>query len=182
MFKLLIYFSLIFFPGNLSASGSPEATFSNNFLILNQSRIYLESKYGESTERSFTLVSQELVSENNELERLLEVEELALTNKRKTLSRLDFQNLAQVFDIKVEEIRLRQKNKSDKLLAELELSRATFYKLVSPLLKEFVTENGVLGVFDSALMIVGNNKFDISDIMIDLIDKNITDLPVFSLK
>jgi hypothetical protein len=127
-------------------------------------------------------VSQELVSENNELERLLEVEELALTNKRKTLSRLDFQNLAQVFDIKVEEIRVRQKNKSDKLLAELELSRATFYKLVSPLLKEFVTENGVLGVFDSALMIVGNNKFDISDIMIDLIDKNITDLPVFSLK
>jgi len=181
MVKYFIYFFLIVFPSCLTASNLFERNSGNDFLFLNQSKIYVESNYGKSTEKFFKESSEELISENNQIEIQLEKEELSLTNKRKTLSRIDFRNLALSFDIKVEKIRLRQKNKSDKLLANLELNREKFYKLVSPLLTDFVSKNGILGIFDSSLMIIGNNKFDITDVIIDLINQNITELPITSL-
>jgi Skp family chaperone for outer membrane proteins len=146
-------------------------------LFLNQNKLYSESVFGKELEFIFKKLSSELVKENQQLTKELETEEKKLTADRRELSTEEFRVLAEKFNLKVEKVRQEQKEKSDLLKKRLEDERKYFFKVVYPLLLNFVESKDALGILDSSLFIVANKNLDITDQLIDIINNEINVTP-----
>tara|TARA_Y100000746_G_scaffold215718_1_gene210085 strand:- start:245 stop:739 length:495 start_codon:yes stop_codon:yes gene_type:complete len=151
--------------------------FNSKMLFLNQNKLYSESVFGKELESLFKELSSELVKENSQLTKELEAEEKRLTEERSDLSTEEFRVLAERFNLKVEKVRQEQKEKSDLLQKRLDDERKYFFKVVYPLLLNFVEDEEAYGILDSSLFIVANKNLDITDQLIDIINKEINVVP-----
>ena len=151
--------------------------FNSKMLFLNQNKLYSESVFGKKLEFIFKELTSKLVKENQQLTKELEAEEKKLTEDRGDLPKDEFRVLAEKFNLKVEKVRQEQRQKSDLLKKSLEDERKYFFKVVYPLLLNFVEDKGAYGILDSSLFIVANKNLDITDQLIDIINKEINVVP-----
>ena len=154
--------------------------FTSKMLFVNQNKLYSESIFGKGLESLFKEESSKLAVQNKKLIKKLQLEEQVLTEKKETTPSKDFKFLAEEFNLHVEKVRREQKEKAAFLNARLENERKHFFNIVYPILLKFVADNGAYGILDSTVFIVANESLDITDRLINIINKEITEVPLMN--
>lgn len=144
-------------------------------LTLDQERMFRESLFGQRIQAELEAEQQILAQENRRIEAELIAEEQALTDNRSSLSVEAFSELAVAFDGKVEKIRSEQDNKVRQFQARVEEERASFVKVVGPILQDLMRQRGAAAIVDDAVILLAVDGIDITDESIALIDATIGD-------
>ena len=95
-------------------------------LTIDSEALFARSMFGQRVTREIAAEQSILLAENRKIEAELSAEERVLTEKRKAMSAADFRAVADAFDVRVEEIRTQQDNKSREIAQRQERQQALF--------------------------------------------------------
>ncbi|MEO0343489.1 MAG: OmpH family outer membrane protein [Pseudomonadota bacterium] len=158
----------------LSAPAVPQTfpLFDQSYAIglLDQDRLFNESRYGLKTRLAFDARAEALALENQTIEQELEAEELALTQKRVEMSPEDFAPLAEAFNDKANRLRAEQREKTQDLVTFRENTQAAFVRQVGPILLQLMREFRVGVIIQSDAAILSLPDIDLTDEAIARVD------------
>lgn len=153
-----------------SPLAAQEAVPANGVLLLDQDRLFSDSRFGQRLLGELDAKTKELQTENRKLEADLEAEEKNLTERRATLPPEEFRTLADAFDAKVKAIRVARDAKSNDLAAQREAARKTFIQTAVPILAEILSERGAAAIIDRSAVVLSFDRIDITDLAIARVD------------
>ena len=160
---------------SLGEAVTPPAAVPTGIVILDQDRLYRDSRFGQRMLAAIDAQLKTLQTENRSLEADLEAEEKSLTARRPTLPAEEFQALAKAFDIKVKGIRTARDAKSRDLAAQRDTAQKTFLKTAVPVLARILTEQNAAAIVDRSAVILSFDRIDITDLAIARIDAQLLD-------
>ena len=143
--------------------------------MLDQERLYRNSRLGRAIEARLAANTSVLLAENKRIEAALEREERDLTEQRGKVSAAAFAPLADAFDQKAESIRKTQRDKSRLLSRRYEAERKRFQDVVRPILAEVLQSAGAVAIIDSRALILSFETLDMTDEAITLLDERLGD-------
>ena len=111
--------------------------------VLDQDSLFSESEWGKKVLKNVENQVQKLSNENIFIQKALELEEAKLTKIRKTITKVEFDELAIKFDQKVKKIRSEQADKQRKINVFLNENRKLFFEKVTPILLDYINELGI---------------------------------------
>lgn len=152
------------------AAPASDLAFQSPILTLDRERLFGETLFGKAVDARFKTDSDALVAENLRLEKALEEEERDLTDRRAKLPAAEFQQLAEAFDAKAEQIRAAQEAKSRAIAAKREEEQKRFLEAAIPVLGELMRDSGAAAIFDKDTIILSLRGIDITDRAIARID------------
>ena len=152
------------------AAAPAQEVLPSPILIIDQDRLFAETRLGSETLADLERAAQELAAENNQIETSLIDEERALTEQRATLPADEFRNLANAFDQKVQKLRGEQDEKARILTRAGDEARGAFFNEVAVMISEIVREKGALVVIDRRDVFLSADRIDITDEAIDRIN------------
>lgn len=144
-------------------------------VILNQERLFAESRFGQRVQSELEAASSTLARENREIEAELLQEERDLTEQRATMSAEEFRPLADAFDARVEEIRETQAARIRELNLLADRAEQVFLTLIAPILRDLLRERGASAVLDSRVVLYAVEGADITDAALEAIDEELGD-------
>ena len=144
-------------------------------VTLDQDQLYLGTQYGRALQTKFEAESKALLAENRKIDAALEAEERALTDKRATMTALEFRPLADAFDKKANDLRKAQDAKSTDLAKSRDVDRQAFFQAVGPILGDYMVERGAVAILDKSAIVVSLGSIDITTEVIALIDARLGD-------
>ena len=161
----------------LAAPGGAQAqdvgVVQSDVLVLDPDRLFTETLFGKRLNDDYLTQREQLIARNRQLEAELEAEEQALTDMRAEKTPEEFRDLADAFDVKVQEIR----RNSDRAVRDLELGRerapVIFMRTVEPVLIELMRDAGGAVVMDVRSVLLRADVIDITDVAIARIDQRI---------
>lgn len=139
-------------------------------LLVDQDRLYADSRYGRQIQAEIDAETKTLQAENRALEADLEAEEKALTARRASLPPEEFRTLAEAFDTKVKGIRAARDAKAADLTARREAARKTFFETAIPILASIMRDQGALAIIDRSAVVIAFDRIDITDLAIARVD------------
>lgn len=139
-------------------------------LTIDSERLYADSAYGEQTTREIEALGAELTAENRRIEEELTAEERMLTERRSTMTAVEFRELADAFDQKVEEIRAEQDAKTRDLNRLLEERQVAFLNAAAPVLEQLMREAGAAVILERRSVFLSANAIDITQTAINRLD------------
>lgn len=148
---------------------------SSSFVILDPDRLYSESAFGLRIQDELKDLARKIQSENGNLTRDLEAEELNLLDRRDSLSAEEFRDLADAFDEKVQSIRDAQELKGQVLTTRANEGRQEFNEASLPVLRTILAERNALGILDSRVVFLPAQNLDITNEAILRVDQVLKD-------
>jgi Skp family chaperone for outer membrane proteins len=139
-------------------------------LVLDQDRLFGESRFGKAVLARHQQAIEALQAENRRIETALEAEERDLTERRSKLPSAEFKTLAVEFDTKAEGIRKAQTAKSDDIKSRLEAEQRRFVQTVRPVLDGLMRDVGALVIIDARAVIYSQSGVDVTAIAISRLD------------
>ena len=182
----LLIVALLVFGGALAALSqetgpavvpSVSADLSGRVLVLDQDRLFRESRFGQASLARETDAARGLEAENARILADLIAEEQSLTTRRATLPPADFSALADAFDQKAERIRREQDAKLAALVRARDADRAAFLAAIGPVLGDLLREKGAAAILDASSVVLFSPAFEITDEATLLVDQVLIDLP-----
>ena len=149
-------------------------------LTIATERMFAGSAFGQRIAREIEAQSAILAAENRRIEAELTSEELALTERRPEMEAVAFRELADAFDVKVQQNRATQEAKARALNQIGDAARVKFLQAARPILEALMREAGAGVILERANVFLSANATDITDLAIARIDAAIgdgTDLP-----
>lgn len=150
--------------------GEP-AQISAPVLTVDQDALFLRSAWGLRTQQLLEEQGQEIAAENERIARQLSEEEAELTRQRKTLDPADFRKKAEAFDLRATRIRRERAQLVQELNARGEASRGAFFQAALPIMGQVMRDRGAVAVLDRRTVFVSLDAIDITDALIDRIDR-----------
>lgn len=147
-------------------------------LTIDQERLFEETRLGLRSTREIDAAAEALTDENRRIEEELRAEEVALTERRATMSADEFAGLADAFDAKVQAIRAEQDAKARALAERQEEARQAFFLDVAEILSEIVREEGAVVILDRRDVFLSADRIDITDRAIARINAAADETPV----
>ena len=155
-----------------------QSQFKKSILVLSYDDLFKQSQAGKAIFEVLLKKQGDLLQESQAIEESFISEELSLTKSRETLSVDDFQQLANEFDIKVEKTRKIRLNKDRELQNQFKEWRKKFVQIVAPIVRELMSENGAVIVFDKSTRgIIYEKSIDITNEIINELDKQYIENP-----
>jgi len=142
-------------------------------LTLDQERLYEESAFGRRVAAEIDAASADLAAENRQIEAELLAEEQDLTDRRAAMDPEAFRALADAFDQKAVGFRRQQDAKARALQRRDEAERAVFFRAVTPILADLVTELGAVAILDERAILFAAPSIDVTDRAVARIDARI---------
>ena len=142
---------------------------------LDQEQLFSESDFGKRVLAEINRRSTALAEENRNIEETLGAEEQDLTNRRPTLDVAEFRLLADEFDLRVEEIRKTQAQKTVDLNNWLDQERQRFGEAVFPVLLQLAQDLGASVILDRRSVIMASDQIDITSLAISEVNTAIGD-------
>jgi Skp family chaperone for outer membrane proteins len=146
-------------------------------LILDQERLYRESRFGRASIARIDAEENALIAENRNIFSLLEAEEKALTAQRPTLEPAEFSALAAAFDSKAQGIRTAQDAKGAEIARKRQEDQRQFFDAALPMLAQLMTELGAVAILDKQAIILSYDTIDMTDRAITRMDAVLGDGP-----
>lgn len=140
-------------------------------LVLDQDRLFVESRFGKAVLARHQAAQQALQEENRGIARQLEAEERDLTDRRASLAPAEFQKLAAEFDRKAEEIRMTQAAKSDEITRQLDAERQRFARAAGPVLQALREDTGASLLIDRRVVLFAAPQVDVTEAAIRRLDE-----------
>lgn len=157
---------------------TPPLVAAGPVLVLDQDRLFGESRFGKAVLARHQAAVQGLQQENRRIEADLEAEERDLTERRAKLPALEFQQLASDFDAKAEAIRKAQASKSSDIQRRLDQERQQFVDTVRPVLQSLLQDSGASVIIDGRAVFFAVPGLDITDAAIARMDQVLGDGPM----
>ena len=143
--------------------------------VVDQEALFAKSKWGKNILNQVELLVSSLATENRSIEKGLENEELFLTEKRKLISKKEFNVFALEFDLKVQNIRKQQGEKQKNINFLLNDKRTQFFERITPLLLMLINDLGVEVLLKKDTVALASLGSDITLIAIKWIDETLKD-------
>lgn len=153
-----------------AAQGLDRGSVISPVLTIDSERLFLESDFGRRVAAQAEVRGNELSAENRKIEADLEKEELDLTEKRATLTPEEFRDLADAFDVKVQDTRAAQTAKGRAINEELERARAVFLDAAGPVLERLMRDSGAAVILERRSVFVSAAAVEITDDAIALLN------------
>lgn len=147
----------------------------SSVIVVNSDEIFDRTVFGQRIQAEQTAQENALRAENQDIEQSLNEEEIALTKRRKETTAEEFQVLASEFDAKVKSIKETQDKKGNDLLVSRTNARIDFYRAITPLIDEIMRTYGATIVIDKTNAFIFDNRIDITEQAIQLIDQRFGD-------
>jgi Skp family chaperone for outer membrane proteins len=156
-----------------SGGGQAGDDVQSPIVVLNQERLLSQSLYGQRIQREVEAAGTALATENRAIEARLTEEELALTERRATMTPEAFRPVAEEFDTRVNAIRAAQEAKGRALQQQAEAAQQQFFEIAFPVLIELLRARGAAVLMDNRAVLLSAEGVDITDAAIALIDARI---------
>jgi Skp family chaperone for outer membrane proteins len=143
---------------------------SSPILMIDEERLFADSRYGRAVLADIDAEQQALVAENRTLEAELADEERVLTDQRESLAPEAFRALADAFDARVTETRRRQDAKSRALLLRRDSERQRVIEAAIPVLSDIMRDAGAVAILRDEAVLLSFERIDITDIAIARLD------------
>lgn len=140
------------------------------FVVVDQDRLFSDSLFGQRARAELLSESNVLAEENRRIEAELVAEEQELTEIRSTLAAKEFRELADAFDDRVTDIRVRQDRKARALSERQTVERQEFFQTALPILQQLLQEAGASAMFDRRSVLISLGSVDVTDAAITQID------------
>ena len=141
---------------------------------------YNDSDYGRRIREEIEVENANIIEENQRIASELEAEELTLTEQRPTLGAVEFRDLADAFDEKVQIIRREQEVKARLIVRKQEDSRRAFLNIAAPILESMMSEVGAAVILERRQVLLFRNAVDITRLATSRINAEVgngADLP-----
>lgn len=149
--------------GCMSVAAQPLELSVAPILVIDQERLFSESRLGERISSEIEAASDTLAAENRRIEAELVAEELSLTERRSSLPPEEFRALADAFDAKVQRLRAEQDEKERALQARGEADRQAFLNSIVPVLGAIAGERGAVAILDRRAVFLSADRIDVTD-------------------
>ncbi|HIF76459.1 MAG TPA: OmpH family outer membrane protein [Sulfitobacter sp.] len=142
-------------------------------LTIDSERLFRDSAFGQRVTREIEAESEQLATENREIEAALEAEERELTEKRSQMKPAQFRLLADAFDEKVQRTRTEQAAKNRALSEALDLERERFLSAAAPVLEQLMRNSDAAVILERRRVFVSSSVIEVTDEAIALLDEAI---------
>ena len=142
-------------------------------LTIDSERLFRDSAFGQRVTREIEVESEQLATENREIEAALEAEERELTEKRSQMKPAQFRLLADAFDEKVQRTRAEQAAKNRALSEALDLERERFLSAAAPVLEQLMRNSDAAVILERRRVFVSSSVIEVTDEAIALLNEAI---------
>ena len=142
-------------------------------LTIDSERLFHDSAFGQRVTREIEVESEQLATENREIEAALEAEERDLTEKRSQMKPAQFRLLADAFDEKVQRTRAEQAAKNRALSEALDLERERFLSAAAPVLEQLMRNSDAAVILERRRGFGSSSVIEVTDEAIALLDEAI---------
>jgi Skp family chaperone for outer membrane proteins len=149
----------------------PQAVSGPGIRVLNQDRLFRESRMGQALLADLREAELALERENQALADALAAEERVLTDQRASLSPDEFRLRAEAFDRRVEAIRGERARLGQELARRYETDAQRFFQTALPVLTALMAEQGIVVLLNPDAVIMGAEWIDITDLAIQRLDR-----------
>ncbi len=175
MLRLILVVMSATFLNVANATAQNVGVVQSEILSLDAERLFAETQMGQRLSEEIQAKREQLVSRNQEIQAVLELEEKQLTDLRTETSPEEFRQMADAFDAKVQEIRRDSERQILDLERERERAPVFFMKTVEPVLVSLMREAGGVVVLNNRSILLRVDVIDITDIAISRIDREFGD-------
>ena len=131
-------------------------------LTIDSERLFHDSAFGQRVTREIEAESEQLATENREIEAALEAEERDLTEKRSQMKPAQFRLLADAFDEKVQRTRAEQAAKNRALSEALDLERERFLSAAAPVLEQLMRNSDAAVILERRRVFVSSSVIEVT--------------------
>lgn len=170
MLRTVVILLLALLPGSIVAQDQTVIEIQSPVLVIDQDRLFAETRLGSRAQEDFESRAQALASENQSIEAELIALEQELTGLRPTMGADEFRVLADEFDERVERIRAEQDEKARLLNRSRDEARQKFLGDVAEIISEIVRDKGAVVVIDRRDVFLSADRIDITDEAIELVN------------
>lgn len=157
-------------PVAATAQDQSPAVIQSSVLVIDQDRLFTETRLGTKAIADLEAKAQDLAAENQRIEAELIEREQELTRLRPTTPAEEFRALADEFDARVERIRSEQDEKARALNRARDETRQAFFREVAGVISEIVRERGAVVVLDRRDVFLSAERIDITDEAIERVN------------
>ena len=147
-----------------------QLSISNNVLVIDSEQLFNQSLFGRRAALDVESEGRILAEENRRIESELADEEQELTLKRASMEPEAFRDLANAFDLKVQETRKQQLDKTRALNSKIDTQRLTFLNAAAPILEDLMREAGATVLLERRSVVLSAENADITAAAIARID------------
>ena len=158
---------------------SSELLAQEKIAILDLKYVLNQSKAGKGAQDFLKKSYNQNVKKFKEIEASLKKEEADLLSKKTVLSKEDYTKKSDTLRKKVIDFRSQRRAAIDKITTQRAESRSTLIKSITPILETYIKENNISVVINKAHTLGGNPENNITDIIVEKLDKV---LPSLDLK
>jgi len=158
---------------------SSELLAQEKIAILDLKYVLNQSKAGKGAQDFLKKSYNQNVKKFKEIETSLKKEEADLLSKKTVLSKEDYTKKSDTLRKKVIDFRSQRRAAIDKITTQRAESRSTLIKSITPILETYIKENNISVVINKAHTLGGNPENNITDIIVEKLDKV---LPSLDLK
>ena len=155
------------------------ASAEQNIAFLDMKYVLNNSKAGKGAQDFLQKSLKENQKKFSNTENELKNEESDLLGKKNILTKEEYKNKSDSLRKKVIKYQSERREALEKITKQRSDARQALLKELDPILKNYVEENNVSLVIDKKNVVMGNNELDITQIIIDRLNKA---LPSLSLK
>jgi len=147
--------------------------------ILDLKYVLNESKAGKSAQDFLKKSYTQNIKKFKDIETSLKKEEADLLTKKTVLSKEDYTKKSDTLRKKVIDYKSQRRTAMDKITTQRAESRDTLLKSITPILETYIKENNISVVINKVHTLGGNPENDITEIIVDKLNKV---LPSLDLK
>ena len=166
----LITFFLIFSTGLMA---------QEKIAILDLKYVLNESKAGKGAQDFLKKSYNNNIKKFQEIEAALKKDEQDLLSKKTVLSREEYTKKSDTLRKKVIDYKSQRRSAMDKITTQRAESRSTLLKSITPILETYIKENNISVVLNKVHTLGGNPENDITNIIVEKLNKV---LPSLDLK
>ena len=168
----LIYIFLILF---LFLSSNLRA---DTIVYIDIDKILQNSKAGKLVIKKLNKTNEENIKKFKKIEEDIKKEEKDLVAKKNVLSTEEFEKKLRELNNKINDYRETRRNAIDSVTKNRIAATADFAQKIKPILTDYAKENNIDMIIQKKNIIMGKSELDITKIILDIVDKEISKLKI----
>ena len=148
-------------------------------VVLDMKYVLNNSKAGKGAQDFLKKTFNNNAKKYTDMEKALKKEETDLLAKRTILGKEEYTKKSDALRKKVIDYQSERRSSLDKIATQRTKARETLMKKIEPIVDSYIKENSISIVLDKKNMIGGLTEFDITNIIVEKLNK---DLPSLNLK
>jgi len=156
-------------------AGGQVAAQASGIATLDQEELLLQSLYGQRLLHEHEERQRDLARENREIEAELAEREAELTRQRVGMDPTAFRQLADTFNVTVQDHRARQIAKERAIYQRHDEDRQEFLQRCRELLIELMNQRGIHAVIDEKAVLISGSQIDLTADLVGVLDARMGD-------